>query len=96
MRRAAGRGDVQEGLGLIENKSRRFASSPRRPARMLSAGPVVVYDGCGVEGRREVGDCVVSAAEAGEPCLRISSVRVAANKCPPRPRRLTQTNPPDL
>ena len=36
-----------------------------------SPAPVVDYDGAGVEGRRGVGDCVVSAAEAGESCRRI-------------------------
>ena len=44
--------------------------NPALPA-VARRPPSQTTTGAGVEGRREVGDCVVSAAEAGEPCRRI-------------------------
>ena len=54
------------------------STSQRRVHREIceAAGRILPTTGAAVEGRREVGDCVVSAAEAGESWRRIFTVRV--------------------
>ena len=71
-RRVTGR---VRGLEVGAGRCQRGADRREAPKlRGLTAAPVVVYDGAAVEGRREVCDCVVSAAEAGEPCRTICQV----------------------